>query len=135
MVDLVQFNDKEGELCNMYSVHVYYRNRDFIIISFSINYVLVHVDLTITTKKLTELFATLKDDRLDLLGFYLDLPMIKTDEIKRNFHSPSQRREVYLDLYATDHPIPTWSRVALALRGCGFHSQAAMVKNTYVQGT
>ena len=94
----------------------------------------VHVDLTITTKKLTELFAAMKDDQLDRLGLRLDLPWIKRDEIRRNFHSPSQRREAYLDLYATDHPIPTWSVVAKALTDCGLPSQADMVINTYVQG-
>ena len=76
----------------------------------------------------------MKDDQLDTLGILLGLPSIKTDEIKRNFHSPSQRREAYLDLYATDCPIPTWSQVAQALRACGLFSQADMVENTYVQG-
>jgi hypothetical protein len=77
----------------------------------------------------------MKDDMLDILGYWLDLPRIKTDEVKRNFHSPSQRREAYLDLYATDHPCPSWSQVALALLVCGLHSQAVVVENTYVQGT
>ena len=95
----------------------------------------VHVDLTITTKKLTELFAAMKDYQLDILGLWLDLPRIKTDEIKRNFHSLSQRREAYLDLYTTDHPIPTWSVVAQALTECGLPSQAGVVINTYIQGT
>jgi hypothetical protein len=94
-----------------------------------------NVDLTITTKKLTELFSTMKDDMLDNLVFWLDLPGTKTDEVKRNFHSPTQRREAYLDLYATDHPCPNWSRVARALHVCGLHSQADVVKNTYFQGT
>ena len=101
----------------------------------SFNNVHVHVDITITTKRLTELFATMKYHQLYLLGFRLGLPKIKTEEVKRNCHSPSQRREVYLDLYATDHPIPTWSQVALALRTCDLPSQADMVTNTYVQGT
>jgi hypothetical protein len=84
---------------------------------------------------LTELFETMKDDQLDILGSWLGLPEIKRDEVKRNFHSPSQRRVTYLDLYATDNPCPIWSEVALALRGCGLPSQADVVKNTYVQGT
>jgi hypothetical protein len=77
----------------------------------------------------------MKDDGLDMLGILLGLPESKRDEVKRNFHSPSQRREAYLDLYATDNPCPSWSEVALALRGCGLPNQAGMVKNTYVQGT
>jgi hypothetical protein len=91
-------------------------------------------DLTITSKKLTELFSTMEDDKLDGLGFLLGLPDSKREEVNRNFHSPSQRREAYLDLYATDHPCPSWSWVVQALRVCGLHSQAGMVKNTYVQG-
>ena len=96
--------------------------------------ILLHVDLTITTKKLTGLFATMKDYMLALLGLQLRLPVIKRDEVKRNFHSPSQRREAYLDLYATDHPCPRWSQVAEALHGTYLSSRALMVENTYVQG-
>ena len=46
-------------------------------------YINAHVDLTITTKKLTELFATMEDKKLHVesLGFWLSLPEIKTDEI------------------------------------------------------
>ena len=77
----------------------------------------------------------MEDDKLDDFGYWLGLPRIKRDGVKRNFHSPSQRREAYLDLYATDHPYPTWSLVAHALRMCGLPSQAGMVENTYIQGT
>ena len=72
---------------------------------------------------------------LENLGFWLCLPYSKTNEVKRNFHCPSQRREAYFDLYATDHPCPSWSQVAEALRnGAGLYNQADMVENTYVQG-
>ena len=95
----------------------------------------VHVDLTITTEKLIELFATMKDNELDILGFWLGLPETKRDDVDRNFHSPSQRRDAYLDLYATDHPCPSWKRVVEILRfGVHLSCQADMVKNTYVEG-
>ena len=94
----------------------------------------IHVDLTITMNKLTELFSTMNDDWVDYLRLWLYLPFIKTDEVKRSFHSPSQGREAYLDLYATDHPCPSWKQIAGTLRGVGLSSQADMVETTYVQG-
>ena len=78
----------------------------------------------------------MEDDKLALFGICLGLPEIKRQEVKRNFHSPSQRREAYLDLYATDHPCPNWSQVAEAFRyGADLSSQADMpLVSTYVQG-
>ena len=94
----------------------------------------VNTDLTITTEKLVELFEALSDDDSDVPGFLLELPQSKIDEIKRNYHSPSQRREAYLDLYATDHPCPSWRAVAKTLFGVGLPYQADVVESTYVQG-
>ena len=90
-----------------------------------------------------ELFAT-TDDMYVGLGVFstliqidgeLDLPWSKVDEMKRNLHSPSQRREAYIDLYATGHPCPNLRQVAGALHSAGLHHQAATVESTYVQGT
>ena len=78
-----------------------------------------------------ELFATCimdVDDQLDLLES-------KVTEMQRNLRSPSQRREAYLDLYATGHPCPSWRQVAKALRCVALHHQARTVESTYVQGT
>ena len=107
----------------------------------------VNTDLTITTEKLVELFATMDDDFVD--GAYydivqghiirleeqLDLPRAKVAEMKRNYRSPSQRRDAYLDLYVTGHPCPSWRQVAEVLRGVGLRHQADVVESTYVQGT
>ena len=103
----------------------------------------INTDLTITTKKLMELFATMNDQHVGLGRFsvyiqldgQLDLPESKVAEMKRNLHSPSHRREAYLDLYATGHPYPSWRQVAEALRGVDLHHQARTVESTYVQGT
>ena len=65
----------------------------------------------------------------------LDLPESKVAEIKRNYHSPAQRRDACLDLYATGHPCPSWRQVADALRGVNLSHQAYVVESTYVQGT
>ena len=84
-----------------------------------------------------ELFATMKDDYVELLHGRLDLPDSKVAEMKRNLDldSPSQRREVYLDLYTTGHPCPSWRQVAKALREVDLYDQAYTVERTYVQGT
>ena len=99
----------------------------------------VNTDLTITTEKLVELFATI-DDRYVGRGYIiqldqeLDLPESKVAEMKRNLrsHSPSQRREAYLDLYATGHPCPSWRQVAKALRRVHLRHQVDTVESTYV---
>ena len=95
----------------------------------------VNIDLTITTEKLMELFATLEDEYVDFIGERLDLPYSKTDEIMRNYQSPTQKREAYLDLYVSDHPCPSWRQVAEALHGVGLHNQADEVERTYVEGS
>ena len=101
----------------------------------------VNTDLTITTEKLIELFATMDDDYVESavrplnLDIVLDLPQSKVAEIDRNYRSSSQRRDAYLDLYATGHPCPSWTQVAKALRRVTLHHQADVVESTYVQGT
>ena len=97
----------------------------------------VNTDLTISTEKLVELFATVRDDKVDdiagVLG--LRLPYSKRDDIHRNYRNPAQRRDAYLDLYATDHPCPSWSDVANSLRYVDLPHQSDEVERTYVQGT
>ena len=92
---------------------------------------LVTADLTVTTEKLVELFPPASDYDL---GALLDLARAKVAEIDRNYHSPSQRTEAYLDLYATGHPCPSWRQIIEVLRGINLHHQADVVENTYVQG-
>ena len=99
----------------------------------------VNTDLTITTEKLVELFATMHDHYVDnsIIGLQpqLNLPKSKVIEIKRNYRSPSQRRDAYLDLYVTTHPCPSWRQVAEVLGDVGLFHQADVVESTYVQGT
>ena len=103
----------------------------------------INTDLTITTEKLVELFATMNNKYVGfggvILGIQLDerlgLPRSKVAEMKRSLHSPSQRREAYLDLYVTGHPCPSWRQVAKVLRGVDLDHQADTVESTYVQGT
>ena len=98
----------------------------------------VNTDLTITTEKLVELFATMDDgyvqDYVGTLDEWLGLPRAKVAEMNRNYRSPSQRRDTYLDHYVTGHPCPSWRQVAKALCGVGLRHQADVVESTYVQG-
>ena len=86
-----------------------------------------------------ELFAPLDPEKVDELGGenYLGLPQSEIDRIQRNYQSPTQRKEAYLDLYVHQHPCPTWSLVADVLRGkyrCNLPQQADLVENTYIKG-
>ena len=95
----------------------------------------IHVDLTITTEKLVELFGTVHEQQVDIAGLWLFLPRPKIKEVKAIYQSPTQRRDAYLDLYVSDHPYPSWKTVAGVLREVGLHHQADEVERTYVQGT
>ena len=96
-----------------------------------------YTDLTITTEKLMELFAPLDPEKVDELGgkHYLGLPQSEIDRIQKDYQSPTQRKEAYLDLYVHQHPCPTWSWVARVLRWVNLPQQADLVENTYVKGT
>jgi hypothetical protein len=97
-----------------------------------------YTDLTITTEKLMELFAPLEPEKVDELGgeFCLRLPQSEIARIQKDYQSPTQRKEAYLDLYVHQHPCPTWSEVARVLRGrVNLPRQAVLVENTYVKGT
>ena len=85
-----------------------------------------------------ELFAPLDPEEVDELGdrMYLELPQSETARIRKDYQSPTQRKEAYLDLYVHRHPCPTWGWVAEVLRHgwINLHQQADLVENTYVKG-
>ena len=95
----------------------------------------VCTDLTITTDKLMDLFESANPRRVDDLGDYLGLPQSERDKIKKNYHSPTQRKEAYLDLYVHQHPCPSWREIARVLRRFSLRQRADLVENTYVRGT
>ena len=99
--------------------------------------VIIHTDLTINTERLMQLFAPLDPEKVDKLGdcVYLRLPQSEIDRIQKDYQSPTQRKEAYLDLYVQQHPCPTWSNVARILRQVKLPQQADLVENTYVKGT
>ena len=96
------------------------------------------IDLTITTEKLMELFAPLDPKKVDRLGGedYLGLPQSEIARIQKDYQSPTQRKEAYLDLYVHQHPCPTWRQIAKVLRSwrVDLPQSADLVENTYVKG-
>ena len=87
-----------------------------------------------------ELFAPLDPEKVDKLGgrSYLCLPQSEMDRIQKDYQSPTQRKEAYLDLYVHQHPYPSWILVVEVLRDywkINLRQQAELVENTYVKGT
>ena len=84
-----------------------------------------------------ELFAPLDPEVVDKLGGEgcLGLPQSEMDRIQKDYQSPTQRKEAYLDLYVHQHPCPIWIQVARALHWVNLPQQADLVENTYVKGT
>ena len=95
----------------------------------------VCTDLTITTDKLMDLFESVNSGMVDDLGECLDLPQSERDKIMKNYRSPTQRKEAYLDLYVHQHPCPSWRKIAGVLGRFSLHQRADLVENTYVKGT
>ena len=81
------------------------------------------------------MFSDVRNDRVDFVGAWLGLPQSKRDEIMRNYHDKTQKMDALIDAFISEHPCPTWTKVAGALHGVGLHRQADEVKRTYVQGT
>ena len=85
-----------------------------------------------------ELFAPLDPEKVDELGSEdcLRLPQTEIDRIQKDYQSPTQRKEAYLDLYVHQHPCPTWGWVAGVLDDeVDLPQQAELVENTYLKGT
>ena len=74
------------------------------------------------------------DDHVDTVGVYLDTPSSKKAEFQRNYRDPARRKEAYLDYYANNNPLASWSEVAGALCVFGLHQETDVVKKTYIQG-
>ena len=100
----------------------------------SINFLFPDTDLTLTTERLVELFASMDDGKVDSMGVYLGIPSSKKEEFKMNYKNPAQRKEAYLDYYVHNHPVASWAEIADTLNVYHLPQQAAVVENTYIQG-
>ena len=91
-------------------------------------------DLTLTTERLVELFASVDDEKISLLKKQLDIPISKEEEIKVNYKSPIKQKEAYLDYYVHSNPFGSWVKIARTLRRLRLSQQADVVENTYIKG-
>ena len=91
-------------------------------------------DLTLTTERLVELFASLDDDEVDDVGDKLGTPSSKADQFQINYKNPTWRKEAYLDYYIHNNPTASWTKIADTLECYNLPQQAAEVKTTYIQG-
>jgi hypothetical protein len=82
-----------------------------------------------------ELFASMGDEYVDYMSDNLDTPYSKIEEFKLNYQNPAQRKEAYLDYYVHNYPVASWTKITGLLRLCALPQQAAVVENTYIQGT
>jgi hypothetical protein len=82
-----------------------------------------------------ELFASMDDRLVDPVGGSLDTPSSKREEFQMNYKNRAQRKEAYLDYYVHNHPTASWTMISKLLYACGLRQQAAVVENTYIQGT
>ena len=81
-----------------------------------------------------ELFASMDDGHVADLDFYLNTPSSKKAEFQMNYQDPARRKEAYLDEYAHNHPLASWSEVVEVLHDYGLNQEADVVEKTYVQG-
>jgi hypothetical protein len=82
-----------------------------------------------------ELFASMDDGDVVSMSVDLDTPPSKREEFELNYRNPAQRKEAYLDYYVHNHPLASWTKIAKLLHDYGLPQQAAVVENTYIQGT
>ena len=116
-------------LISVYIQNIIFRIRVVYVVSHSTD-----TDLTLTTERLMELFASMHDEYIDHLRLYLDTPSSKKEEFNMNYKDPARRKEAYLDYYVHNNPLASWTKVAEALRWCELPKQATVVENTYVKG-
>ena len=101
----------------------------------SINFLFPDTDLTLTTERLVELFASMDDGYVDSMGvLYLNTPLSKRNEFQMNYKNPARRKEAYLDYYVRNNPVASWTQIADTLKSYDLPQQAAVVVNTYIQG-
>ena len=70
-----------------------------IIFVVSIAYCYFDTDLTLTTERLMELFASVDDENVDGVSSYFSIPSSKVDELQINYQNSTQRMEAYFDCY------------------------------------
>ena len=68
------------------------------------------------------------------IGIWLNIPPPKLNTIDDQYSSSDQRSRACWDLYITDHPSPTWKRVAYALYMWDCLEKLEVVQKKYLKG-
>jgi len=77
----------------------------------------------------------------DSLGYYLDVPALIRNEIKKKFSDDTQCKQTMLAKWRNHHPAPSWMLVANALYSISidgkngkYHKVLQLVKEKYLKG-
>ena len=65
---------------------------------------------------------------------WLHMPKSKLNAIERQHSSPDQRNRACWDLYVSEHPSPSWKRVAYALYSLGWLEELEVLQKKYLKG-
>ena len=68
------------------------------------------------------------------IGSWLNIPSSKLDAIDRQHSSPDQCSRACWDLYVSEHPSPSWKRVAYALYRWDHLEELEVVQKKYLKG-
>jgi hypothetical protein len=68
------------------------------------------------------------------IGLWLNIPTSKLYAIEGQHSSPDQCSRACWDLYVSDHPSPSWKRVAYALYGEDHLEELEVVQKRYLKG-
>ena len=67
------------------------------------------------------------------VGFYLQIPRFKRDELGQQYNR-RQLSRAYSTVFLTENPSPSWSTVALAMWEAGEHGALEVVQKLYLKG-
>ena len=68
------------------------------------------------------------------IGGLLNIPQSKRNALEDQHSSPDQRSRACWDLYVSDHPSPSWKRVAYALYTQDRLEELEVVQKKYLKG-
>ena len=89
---------------------------------------------------LTNLTTLLENDTVGdskkwwYIRLLLNIPESKLDAIERQHSSPDQRSRAFWDLYISEHPFPSWKKVAYALYREDCLKELEVVQKKYLKG-
>ena len=100
-------------------------------------YCLFFLEPSLSLTNLTTLMENVNDRMFSqwwFIGLWLNIPQSKLNAIKNQYSSPDQCSRACWDLYITDHPSPSWKRVAHALYLGDCLEELEVVQKKYLKG-